>query len=161
MTSKQEFILGEFSRTLDDRFRLSLPPEIADPLLSLGSDCVLAKQRAGCLSLWSAAGWNARHQAGVELVQAKMRAGKLEGRLEDVQQLGRLLSTRHTSVQLAARGRFLIPEGFREFLGVEAGGEVMVIGAAVCIEIWKPQVWLAYLEQSMPQFQTLFDQLSS
>ena len=157
---QQEFILGEFTRTLDERYRLSLPQEIADPLLAQGADCVLAKQRAGCLSLWNASGWNPRLQAGVDLVQSKMRAGKLEGRLEDVQQLGRLLSTRHTNVQLAARGRLLIPEGFREFLGVETGGEVFVVGAAVCVELWKPQVWISYLEQSMPQFQTLFDQLS-
>jgi len=74
--------------------------------------------------------------------------------------LGRLLSTRHRTVQLAGRGRLLVPEGFREFLGVEAGGDVLVVGAAVCVEIWKPQVWHSYLESRMPEFQHLLDQLS-
>jgi MraZ protein len=155
-----EFILGEFERTLDDRFRLSIPSEL---LAGFGSEsrCVLAKERPGCLSLWRADAWQAKLQAGVDLVQSKMRAGKLEGRLGQVQMLGRLLSTRHKEVELAGRGRLLIPEGFREFLKVEAGGEVLVVGAAVCVEIWQPQAWLSYLEQRIPKFRRLFDQLSS
>jgi MraZ protein len=63
-------------------------------------------------------------------------------------------------VQLAGRGRLLIPEGFREFLGVAANGEVMIVGAAVCVEIWNPPAWRAYLESQLPDFQRLFDQLS-
>jgi MraZ protein len=55
----------------------------------------------------------------------------------------------------------LIPEGFREFLGVEPGGEILVVGAAVCIEIWQPAAWLAYLKGRMPRFRRLFDRLSS
>jgi MraZ protein len=61
---------------------------------------------------------------------------------------------------LAGRGRLLIPEGFREFLAVESGGEVVVVGAAVCIEIWSPPAWLKYLEERMPKFRRLFEQLS-
>src|SRR5687768_11934024 len=125
-----EFILGEFQRTLDDRFRLSIPAELLKHF-GTGTNCTLAKERLGCLSLWNAEAWQGKLQAGVELVQGKMRAGKLEGRLEEVQLLGRLLSTRHKHVELAGRARLLIPEGFREFLKVEAGGEVLVVGAAV------------------------------
>ena len=77
-----------------------------------------------------------------------------------MQLLGRLLSTRHRTVQLAGKGRLLIPEGFREFLGVEPNGEVIILGAAVCIEIWQPAAWLKYLETRMPKFRRLFDQLS-
>ncbi len=57
---------------------------------------------------------------------------------DQVQMLGRLLSSRHRTVELAGRGRLLVPEGFREFLKVEAGGDVMVVGAGVCVEIWNP-----------------------
>src|SRR2546423_72100 len=137
MPDSSEFILGEYHRTLDERFRLTLPPELVEAL-GAGEECVLAKERLGCLSLWNARTWKARLSAGVDLVQAKMRAGKLEGRLEQVQLLGRLLSTRHTNVPLAERGRLLLPEGFREFLRVESGGEVVVLGAALCVEIWNP-----------------------
>jgi len=73
---------------------------------------------------------------------------------------GRLLSTRERPVQIDPRGRFVLPEGFREFLGVESGSEVMVIGAMVCIEIWNPAKWIAYIEKSIPRFQKLITKLS-
>jgi MraZ protein len=161
MPATHEFFQGEFARTLDERFRLSIPQELAEPLSADAVDCVLVKEQAGCLSLWPAAAWQTKTQAAVELVQAKMRAGKLDGRITEVQSLGRLLSTRHKEVQLAGRGRVLIPEGFREFLQVEAGGDVMVIGAAVCVEIWNPAAWRNHLETQLPSFQQLFDQLAN
>ena len=156
-----QFILGEHHRTLDERYRLAIPNEMADLLVGSSPDCILAKERPGCLSLWSAVGWQAKLDSGVELIERKMQAGKLEGRTGQVQLLGRLLSTRHKTVQLANRSRLLVPEGFREFLGVEAGGEVLVVGAAVCVEIWRPQAWIEYLQRRIPRFRRLFDRLSS
>ena len=156
----QQFILGECRRTLDERWRLTIPNEMGDLVAAESPDCFLAKERPGCLSLWSAAVWKTRLDEGVGLVEHKMRAGKLEGQIAHVQRLGRLLSTRHAVVQLAGRGRLLIPEGFREFLGGEPGGDAMVIGAAVCVEIWRPDAWIKYLERGIPKFRRLLDQLS-
>ena len=48
--------LGEFQRTLDERYRLSIPNELGDALVAESADCILAKERPGCLSLWSAGG---------------------------------------------------------------------------------------------------------
>ena len=128
MPTAQEFLLGEFQRTVDERYRLSVPSELGDALTAESTDCILAKERPGCLSLWSATLWQTRLDEGVELVKQKMRAGKLQERIAEVQLFGRLLSTRHRPVQLAGRGRLVIPEGFREFLGVEPGGEVQIVG---------------------------------
>jgi len=85
---------------------------------------------------------------------------RLEGRVEQVQMLGRLLSTRHKEVELTGRGRVLLPEGFRQFLTAKPGDEVFVVGAAVCIEIWRPESWVEYLNQQMPEFRQLLDNLS-
>ena len=155
-----DLILGEFPRTLDERFRVAVPTELVAALRSVDGACVLAKQRPGCLSLWEASAWRRQMDAGVELIRAKMRAGKLEGRSTQVQMLGRLLSTRHADVQLGDRGRLLIPDGFRAFLHAEAGGEVMLVGAGICIEIWRPDAWLDYLNRRIPRFKKLFDRLS-
>lgn len=160
MLSSQEFLLGEFQRTVDERYRLSVPSELGDALTADSSDCILAKERPGCLSLWSAPVWQSKLDEGVELVKQKMRAGRLQNQLGQVQLFGRLLSTRQRPVQLAGRGRLVIPEGFREFLGIEPGGDVQIIGAAVCIEIWNPAAWLKYLEGQMPKFRRLFNRLS-
>jgi MraZ protein len=153
-------ILGEFRRSLDDRFRVSVPADLADLLAGDDEECILAKEQAGALSLWNKLDWGQKLDDGVRLVREKMQAGRFDGRVEEVQMLGRLLSTRHTAVRLAGRSRLVIPEGFRDFLGVEAGGELLVVGAAVCLELWRPAAWCAYVQQKMPDFRRLFDQLS-
>jgi MraZ protein len=160
MPDIEEFLLGEYPRTLDERYRISIPGEFADLLGAQSSDCILAKERPGCLSLWSTPVWQTRLDEGMNLVKQKMRAGRLQEKIAEVQLLGRLLSTRHKTVQLAGRGRLLIPEGFREFLGVEPNNETLIIGAAVCVEIWRPAAWIKYLETRMPKFRRLFDHLS-
>ena len=160
MPGVEEFLLGEHPRTLDERWRISIPSEFADLLTAESADCILAKERPGCLSLWSARLWQARLDEGMELVNRKCGPGRLQEKIAEVQLLGRLLSTRHRTVQLAGRGRLLIPEGFREFLGVEPNGEVIILGAAVCIEIWQPPHGSNTSEHRMPKFRRLFDQLS-
>ena len=161
MTAAASLLIGEFVRTLDERFRLALPPELLDPLLASGPKLVLAKERAGCLSLWAAAIWQPRIDAAVGVVRSKIQAGLLAQRVGDVQDLGRLLSTRHTVVSLAARGRLVVPEGFREFLAVEPGGDLIVVGAAVCVELWQPAAWSAFVTSEMPGFRQRIDDLTA
>lgn len=159
MEKESKLLLGEFVRAIDERFRLSLPTEFAEQLSEFNGDCLLAKETPGCLSVWNADRWQQRHQEDIELLWHKLRSGRLEGRVAEVQAVGRLLSTRQRSVPLAGRGRIVIPEGFREFLGVEPGGSAMVIGAAICIEIWHPQKWSEQVGKAMPEFRTMIDQL--
>ncbi|MCA9247744.1 MAG: division/cell wall cluster transcriptional repressor MraZ [Planctomycetales bacterium] len=161
MTQNGELLLGEFTRALDERYRLSIPSELAEPLAADGPDCILVKQQAGCLSLFAAAAWKKRHDGNLRLLQAKLEEGRLDGRMHDVQQLGRLLSTRHKPIQLAGRGRLVIPDGFRQFLGVEAGGEMIIVGAAVCVELWNPTHWLEHLEVQIPSYRELFETLAN
>ena len=147
--------------TLDERFRLAVPPELLDPLLADGPRLVLAKERAGCLSLWSAATWKPRLDAAVDVIRSKMQAGLLGQRVGQLQYIGRLLSTRQKTISLAGRGRLVLPEGFREFLGVEPGGDVMVVGAAVCVEVWQPAAWTAFVTAEMPGFRQRIDDLTA
>ena len=160
MAEEKQMILGEFSRKIDDRYRLSLPSEFVDLFQPESGDCVIAKERPGCVSLWDQQIWKSKLDARVELIQARLKIGDLEQRIPELQMFGRLLSTRHRPLQMAGRGRLVLPEGFREFVGVEPGKEVMVVGAAVCIEIWNPQKWIDYVEEGIPEFQILLDKLS-
>lgn len=157
----ESLILGEFRRTLDDRYRLTLPSEFLALLAPQdAATCVLVKERAGCLSVWNAEIWHSKFERRVQLLRQRLSLGDLDRQLGRVQAMGRLLSSRHRPVQLAARGRLLVPEGFREFLNVEPGGEVMIVGAAVCAEIWNPASWIEYLRGKLPKFAQLFEQLS-
>jgi len=154
------FITGESKRTLDDRYRLTLPPEFAAAVADEEGGCILAKERAGCLSLWRGTEWQTRLNDGVELIRRKIQSGRMEQRWTDVQRFGRLLSTRHSHVRLTNRSRLLVPEGFREFLGVGPNQDVMLVGAVICVEIWSPAAWLDVLRQEMPEFGGLFRELS-
>ncbi|TWT59816.1 MraZ-like protein [Rubinisphaera italica] len=154
-------IQGECKRTLDDRFRLSLPSEFGSAISDDQGETIVVKERFGCLSLWSASQWQTRMDQGVELIRQKILSGRMEHRWGEVQRLGRLLSTRQVTIKLANRSRLLIPENFREFLGVDANREVQIVGAVVCVEIWNPEAWIETLKLEMPGFNPLFKDLSS
>jgi MraZ protein len=154
------FITGEHKRTLDERYRITFPAELATAVAEEDGACILAKERAGCLSLWRSTEWQKRLDDGVELIRRKIESGRMEQRYSDVQRFGRLLSTRHSPVRLANRSRLLVPEGFREFLGVAPNQDVMLVGAVICVEIWNPAAWLDVLRQEMPEFGNLFRNLS-
>ena len=159
MTETRQLIQGEFSRKLDDRFRLTLPQEFEKQFSPEQGKCVIAKERPGCLSLWDEATWE-KNDKKINLVRNKFDAGILELKIPQLQMLGRLLSTRHRELKLAGRARLVVPEGFREFLGVEPEKDVMVIGAGICIELWHPQKWLEYVGGEISGFGTLLDELA-
>ncbi len=160
MTDASDLFLGEWVRSLDERFRLSLPNEWADQLAQHSGQCLVAKERPGCLSLWNSQQWQQWLDEGVALLRAKIRGGRLQQRVEHVQMFGRLLSTRHRTAPIAGRSRLAIPDSFRSFLGVEPGGEVVVVGAAVCVELWRPELWSEHIGQHMPEFRQLFENLT-
>ena len=160
MIDSADLFIGEWPRTIDDRYRLSLPTEWVELLAGCSDGCTLAKERPGCLSLWNTAQWQGWLNQGVELMKSKIRNGRLDRRTESVQLFGRLLSTRHRTVPIVGRGRLSIPDAFRQFLGVEPGGEVLVVGAAVCVELWRPESWGQHIGEQMPGFRQLFDQLT-
>ena len=111
-------ITGELRRTVDERFRVSLPAEMAEAVTDDNGQTIISKERFGCVSLWRAADWQERIDAGVALIHQKIEAGRMENRYGEVQRLGRLLSPRHQTVRLANRSRLLVPDAFRSFLGI-------------------------------------------
>ncbi|MDR3109618.1 MAG: division/cell wall cluster transcriptional repressor MraZ [Planctomycetaceae bacterium] len=156
-----KLIEGEFSRKLDDRFRLSLPDELNEVFTPNEGNCVIVKERAGCLSLWEQSKWDAEMTTRKTILESKLNLQGYSKNISEIQTIGRLMSTRSRPVQLADKRRLLIPEGFREFLGVEAKGGVMVVGAAICIEIWHPEKFITYIEGQMPEFRALLENLTN
>ena len=160
MSIANPLILGEFSRKLDERFRLTLPAEFEEAFKPESGKCVIAKEQLGCLSLWDAEQWKAEHDARVDLIVQRLKLGDLNQKKVELQKFGRLLSTRHREIQLAGRARVLLPEGFREFLAVEPGQETMVVGAINHVEIWNPKNWFQWVGDNITEFGVLLDTLS-
>ena len=161
MANDKALIVGEFVRAVDERYRLTLPPELAAAISAEPeATCVLAKERHGAVSLWNRETWQARIEPGIAIVRQKVQGYWLPTQVAEVQQFARLLSTRSRDVTLSARGRLVIPEEFREFLGVKAGENCVVVGAGICVELWHPEIWREYLKQEIGTFGTLFEKLS-
>ena len=156
----ERFLTGEFRRTVDNRHRITLPPELASAVTDEQGVTVVSKQSYGCLSLWRPVDWRQHIESGVSLLKQRMESGRLQGRWDEVQRLGRLLSTRHQEVLLGNRSRLLVPESFRDFLAVPPNTEAVVVGAVVCVEVWNPEAWLTVLKDEMPQFNSLFKTLA-
>jgi MraZ protein len=153
-------ILGEFRRTVDDRFRLSVPQELIEPLDPIDNQLMMVKERPGCVSLWNHQIWQAKLETDIGIVASKLKANRMIARQGELQQLGRLLSTRHRPVPLAGRSRLVIPDGFREFLMIEPSTDVLVVGAAICIEIWQIAAWRECLNEQIPRFGELLQRLA-
>ena len=49
--------------------------------------------------------------------------------------------------------------GCRAPAAPQARQQVIIVGAAVCVEIWKPDDWISYLQRRIPRFRRLFDEL--
>ena len=156
-----DVIIGEFRRVLDERHRLALPPEVVQFLGSETAHAVLAKERDGCLSLWKPDAWNQHFERFMRNLTLRVRENFFDSnRIPEVQRVSRLISTRAKPIQLGQRGRILIPEGFREFLAVPPNTEMMVIGAGVCVELWRPTAWLEYLKSDLESFHTIFREVA-
>ncbi len=151
---------------------MAIPQALAEPFTAAGGPYVLAKERSGCASLWNAEVWQSTVNLKVELAKQKVQGGLWNHRISQAQMFGRLLSTRHAEVTIDKKFRLVVPEDFRQFLGLtepasgpkgEAVPEtrcLTVLGAAVCIEFWHPQAWLDYLARRMPKFRQLVERLS-
>ena len=160
MSEEQQFIQGEFTRTLGDRFRVTLPTELDKVFKPKNGNCAIVKERPGCLSLWEAEVWASHLDTRIELIQLRLRTGDIKQRTPELQRFGRLLSTRHRLIRLEGKGRLVLPDGFREFLAVKPEGEVVFVGAYHCIEIWHPEKWINYQENDIPEFDNLVNLLS-
>ncbi|MFO0999016.1 MAG: MraZ N-terminal domain-containing protein [Planctomycetaceae bacterium] len=87
------FLTGEYKRTIDDRFRLMLPTELSASISDENGDVIIAKERAGCLSLWVACRMAETSRQWHRVAEAKIDSGRMEQRWSEVQ--GSVVYCRH------------------------------------------------------------------
>ena len=154
----QELRLESLCR-LDAKSRMTLP-ELLQPIVKQWDGaCRVVKERPGALSLWSPDSSDTAIDAAVSAALAKYDARRNQNLLEELMTLGRLRSTRETTAKLDGRARLTIPQAFREFLGVEPEGNAMVVAATVCIEIWRPDAWVSYVEERIADYRRISESL--
>ncbi len=118
--------LGEFSHTIDDKGRLTLPSKFR---AELAGGLVVTRGIDQCLFAFPLDEWqNLAHKvSSLPLTESQAR------------EFRRLLFSGASDDVPDKQGRVLIPQYLREYAGLN--GEVIVAGLNTHIEIWNPDAW--------------------
>ncbi len=111
-------MFGKYRHSLDAKGRLFVPSKLRE---ELGEAFYLAKAPDPCLTIYTQAEWDRVIARFNELPASKARSL-------------RFFFANVCKCEPDKQGRFLLPESFREYAGIEQ--EVMFIGQADRAEIW-------------------------
>ena len=120
--------LGEFTHTIDDKGRLTIPAKFRG---ELAEGLVVTRGFDQNLMLFTMEGWR-------EL------AGKIAERPladEDVRAFRRRVFSGAIDLEPDRQGRILLPPYLREFAAID--GDVIIAGMYNYVELWNPEAWQA------------------
>ena len=120
--------LGQYERSLDDKSRLAMPPELR---AGLGTGAVLTRSFDTCLCIYPAARWEALARAVDDLPQVRYEA----------RTLARSLFGGAVPCEFDRQGRVTVPGFLREHAGLN--GDVIIVGVYSRVEIWSKGAWMA------------------
>lgn len=120
--------LGEYERSIDDKSRVVMPPELRTGLVQ---GAVLARSFDSCLCLYPVAKWKSLARAIDDLPEIRYEA----------RVLARSIFAGAITCDLDRQGRIAIPAFLREHANIH--GDVVVVGLYSRIEIWSKAAWLA------------------
>jgi len=125
-----KLFLGEYSHTLDDRGRITLPRKIRQELDTY--EVVVSQGFDQCIFGYDKKQWE--DEAGKQLTVSVTD--------EKARKLRRYMFAAAEKVEVDKLGRIVLPAHLKEYGKIK--GEVMVIGAGDHFEIWDTKAWEAY-----------------
>ncbi len=122
-------LIGEYTHTIDDKSRISLPAKFRK---ELGSKVVVTHGLDSCLFLYPLKEWEkiSTKLASLGMGQADMRG------------FVRFMLAGATEIDADASGRILIPEFLKHFAHIEE--KVVFAGVHTRIELWNDKTWAEY-----------------
>ena len=118
--------VGEFSHTIDDKGRLTIPAKFRD---ELEGGVVITRGLDGCLWAYPRYEW--------EKLAEKISQQPSTNRA--VRNFVRFMFSSAFDSIPDRQGRVIIPQNLRDYAGIES--EATVIGVMNRVEIWKPATW--------------------
>ena len=125
---------GTYAHRLDGKGRLPVPAVFRRALGK--ADALVVTQLDQCLAAYAPAEW-AKLESQLAALPAFSRP---------VKALTRLLASRAADCVLDVQGRILIPAALREAAGLKI--DVVIIGVLNRFEIWAPESWRGFLQDS-------------
>lgn len=137
-------LLGEYTHTIDDKNRTSLPARFRK---EVGRKVVITHGLDNCLFLYPVREWEkiAEKLAGLSMGQADTRG------------FNRFMLAGAVDVDIDSVGRMLIPEHLKNF--AKLAGKVVFIGVHNRIEVWNENLWLEYKRKIESQADSLAEKL--
>jgi MraZ protein len=122
-------LIGEYTHTLDDKKRLSLPSKFRK---ELGKGAVMTRGLDHCLFVYSATSW--------KKIMEKMGALSMGG--VDSRGFNRFMLSGAVELEVDSAGRILIPDFLKSFAHLKS--KVVFAGVGDRIEIWDDEKWTLY-----------------
>lgn len=133
-------LIGQFTHTIDDKKRLSLPSKFRK---ELGKTVVVTRGLDKCLFVYSVKEWKEFSQQ-----LASLSMGQSESRAFNRFLLGGAVET-----PIDSAGRILIPDFLKDFADLD--NKAIVTGVYNRVEIWNETAWESYTNQVEQQADTL------
>lgn len=139
--------IGEFTHTLDEKKRLSLPSRFRK---DLGKKVIVTYGFDNCLFMFTLSEWRKKATA----------FGDLSLGNPDSRAFNRFMFGGAVEVEVDTAGRILIPDFLREYTGLSQGDKknpqkLVFAGIHNRIEIWEEARWKAYKANVLKQVDTL------
>jgi MraZ protein len=139
-------LIGEYTHTLDDKNRMSLPVKFRK---EMGDSVIVAPGFDNCLSIFTLNEWQKQSDKFSESSSISV----------DNRSFSRWMFGQATIVDIDQSGRILIPENLKVRSGLSS--KVVVIGVQNRAEIWNEQTWSDYKKKVEQQADALADKLGT
>lgn len=144
--------IGEFTHTLDDKKRLSLPSKFRK---ELGKKVIITHGLDNCLFMFTLPQWSkiAEQLGNTSIGNADSRG------------FNRIMLAGAVELEVDTAGRILIPDFLRQYIGVngteDKNSKLVFAGVHTRIEVWEEKKWKSYKEKILKQADSLAAKLSA
>lgn len=132
LTLSTIMLIGEYTHTIDDKKRISLPSKFRK---ELGKKVIITRGLDGCLFLYSIKEWE---KISARVADMGMANSESRG-------FNRFLLGSAAEVEVDGSGRILIPDHAKDFAHIT--GKVVFAGVYSRIEMWDETRWNRYKKQ--------------
>jgi MraZ protein len=136
--------LGEYSHTIDDKGRLTIPARCRD---ELESGVVITRGLDGCLWAYGRSEWEALAEKIAQLPTTNPAA----------RNFARFMFSSAFDSIPDRQGRILLPQNLRDYAEIQ--NETVIIGVKNKLEIWNPTRWGAVVTQVEQDTEAIVAQL--
>ncbi len=127
-TKHTNMFIGEYTHTVDEKNRFSLPAKFRQ---ALGRKVVVTRGKDHCLFLYP-------HKVWLQISQEV----KALGHVETDPRFARFTFAGAAEIEIDSIGRVLVPEFLREF--AELQNTIVITGVHDRVEIWNDKRWATY-----------------